>query len=370
MAVAGSVVGSLLTVGGLAAAGVFRPRIVEFPVTQPAPYRSDIAIKYAVSEATNIPVITRQIQPALARVEATIPLGKLTGTAVALTADGYFLTSADLLGRPDGITMVLANGKKLRAEVIGVDRYTNLGVIRAVDAGTVLVPTMGADIALVSGSDAIVVSAADSNAKGPTVARGVVSSTGLRYTLPNGILLHDLVLTDANISLGVRGGVLIDSSGAVVGVIPTIGKDENGTERLILATPIAVALEIGERIIRYGYPADPVLGITGITLPPEQATALGITGGVRVDAVVPGSPAQVFGLAAGDVVITLDNTPVESMSTLVLALRRHAPGDVVRVGFLRNGTVETVAPFLGRPTKETGPAAPSAPTTTTTPTKS
>lgn len=363
LAALGGLVGSTATVGALAFSGALAPRVIERSVVLPTAKTSEIALTYPLAGSSSVPDIARKIQPALARVEMATPLETISGSAIALRSDGYFLTSAELVVRAEGLTVVLANGKRRKAQLVGVDRYTNLGVIKTVDPiENQSIPSFNTDSLLLLGSDTIVVTAADTNSTGPTVAKGVISSTGLRATLPNGVVLHDLVLTDANISLGARGGVLIDVTGSVVAVISTIGKDDTGNERLIYATPITIAKDVGERIIRYGHPADPVLGITGITLPPDQAVLLGITSGVRVDAVVPGSPAQLFGLTAGDVVTTIDGAPIESWSTLVLALRRRSGGDSVLLGFVRSTATDLVTVILGSPKPE--PGATSSTTTT------
>ena len=364
VATLGGLIGSAATVGSLALAGRLAPQVIERALVQPTAKIADIALSSRAPEVSNVPDIARKIQPALARVEMVTLLGKVSGTAVALRSDGYFLTSAELLGQPEGLTIVLSNGKRRKAAIVGFDRYTNLGVIKTVDPlENQSVPNFNTDSLLLLGSDTIVVTAADPNSAGPTVAKGLISSTGLRSTLPNGVVLQDLVLTDANISLGARGGVLIDASGSVVAVIPTIGKDDTGNDRLIYATPIAIAKDVGERIVRFGHPADPVLGITGITLPPDQALVLGITSGVRVDAVVPGSPANLFGLTSGDVLTTIDGASIESWSTLVLSLRRRSGGDRVLLGFVRAGAADLVTVILGSPKPDLAATT----TTTTTP---
>ena len=74
--------------------------------------------------------IARRVEPALARVEVTTTVGRQTGTAVAVRTEGVFLTSADLLANSTDVTLVLTDGERLKATLVGVDRVTNLGVLR------------------------------------------------------------------------------------------------------------------------------------------------------------------------------------------------------------------------------------------------
>lgn len=343
------VLASLLTVGGLALTGVLDGRVVE-RITEPtsAPRSLEATTQPALlTTGPDVAAIARRVEPTLARIEVTTNTGRQTGTAVAVRTDGVFLTSADLLVNSTDVTLTLTDGERLKASVVGVDRVTNLGVLR-IAAKATTTPTWGDSSGLVFGADAIVVGAAEQNARSPSVAKGVVSAVGATYVLDDGTTLHDLIQTDANMVRGTKGGVLLSGSGTVVGIITTVGKDETGSDRTGFAMPIEYARALAESYIQYGHPSPVWLGIVGRTLPKDQADSLGIPGGVQVDTVAAQSPAQVAGIAAGDIIVAADQRPVDTWSAMNLALRRLDPGDMLPLTIRRGEeTVQTLT-FVSR----------------------
>jgi S1-C subfamily serine protease len=347
------IIASVMTVGALTLVGAF-DRTAAVPTRS---YTSAIGANRGFEVATtpaslstlstDPSTMARRVEPGLARVEVTTKSGRLTGTAVAVRADGFFLTSAELL-QNDDVWLTTADGNRSRATVIGVDRVTNLGVLRS-ESDKVTVATWGTSGGMVAGADALIVSAADSNARSPSVARGLISATGVRYTLDDGTVLHDLVRTDANLVPAAVGGVMLDRDGAVIGIVTTIGKDPAGAARTGYAMPIEYAKALAESYIVFGHPAPVWLGVVGTTLSKEQADSLGITGGVMIDSVTPQSPAQIANLQPGDVIVAIDNKPVDTWSTMNLALRSLDPGDALNITFRRGVDTVQQLTFVARP---------------------
>ena len=354
------VLASLLTVSGLALTGALDGRVVERITEAASGPRSLEATTQPALLTTGTPDvagIARRVEPALARLEVTTTVGRQTGTAVAVRTDGVFLTSADLLVNATDVTLVLTDGERLKATLVGVDRVTNLGVLR-IAAKATTAPTWGDSAALVFGSDAIVVGAAEQNARSPSVAKGVVSAVGATYVLDDGTTLHDLIQTDANMVRGTKGGVLLSGNGSVVGIITTVGKDETGSDRTGFAMPIEYARALAESYIQYGHPSPVWLGIVGRTLPKDRADSLGVPGGVQVDTVAAQSPAQVAGIAAGDIIVAADQRPVETWSAMNLALRRLDPGDMLPLTIRRGDeTLQTLTFVSRQPESYTDPPA-------------
>jgi S1-C subfamily serine protease len=350
------VVSGLLTatlmLGGLALSGAFDRRVIERvyePQGTPRAFEAATQPALLANGAPDVAAVARRVEPALARLEVTTQVGRQTGTAVAVRTDGVFLTSADVLAGATDVSLVLGDGEKVPATLVGVDRVTNLGVLR-ISGHATTVPTWGDSSGLMFGSDAVVVGAAEQNARSPSVAKGVVSAIGATYVLDDGTTLHDLVQTDANMVRGTKGGVLLSGSGAVVGIITTVGKDEAGVERTGFAMPIEYARALAESYIQYGHPSPVWLGIVGRTLPRAQADGLGIPGGVQVDTIAPQSPAQLAGIAAGDIIVAVNNEPVDTWSAMNLVLRRLDPGDLLPLTIQRGSdTVQTLTYVARQP---------------------
>jgi S1-C subfamily serine protease len=349
IAATAGLVGSSLTVAVLFLGGAFDRQVVRQVYEPPSVAAQNFEVAAgSTSPGETVAAMARRAEPALARVEVSTPLGRQAGTAVAVRREGYYLTSADLLAHKDDVWLVLPNEQSVRATVVGVDRVTNLGVLRA-GGDPVAVPTWGSSPALVAGADAVVVGAAERGARGPSVAKGVVSAVGVRYQLDDGTTLHDLIRTDANMIPGSKGGVLLDSAGAVVGIITTIGKDEAGVERIGFAMPIEYASALADSFILFGHPAPVWLGIVGRTLPRDQADQLGIPGGVAIDTVVPQSPAALAGIAPNDIIVAVDGTPIDTWSAMNLALRRLNPGDPLTLTIQRGGETVGALTYVARP---------------------
>jgi serine protease DegS len=208
---------------------------------------------------------------------------------------------------------------------------------------------LGASAGLQAGLEAVIVSAGDSNDRSPSVARSLISAVGVRCQLADGTILHDLLRTDTNLTPAYTGGVLLDSDGAVIAIVTTIGKDSTGVARLGYAMPIEYAKALADSYIAFGHPAPVWLGVVGTTLPKDRADSLGIPGGVLVDAVSPQSPAQVANLLPGDIVVAIDSTPVDNWSTMNLALRSLEAGDPVSITIRRGPDTFKAFTFLGRP---------------------
>lgn len=358
---AGGLVGSLVTVGLLAVVGAFDTRVVQQRIEAP---RGPEQLQYVSTGfdtgTADAAAVARRTEPALVRLEASTPVGPMVGTAVAVSPE-YLLTSADVLRRAEPgkpLVTVTPDGDRAEAEVVAEDRYTNLAVLH-VPGASLPVPSWGTSDGLVAGSDVLVVGAAEANARSATVSRGVISSVGIRTTVDNGVTLHDLLRLDANMAPVTRGGVVLDLNGMVVGVVPTIGEDDAGAERIGLATPIELARGVADSIVRYGRPTEVWLGIDGQSLTAEEASALNLGGGALVTSVTPQGPAQVAGLAQGDVITAVDKAPVDTFTALILALRSHSPGEPVVVNIVRGGEIRLVPIYLGRrPAAEQQQAAP------------
>lgn len=354
LGITSGIIASVMTVGGMALAGAFHRSAApqhSYAQTLGASRAFGVSTTPAtlVTATTDVSTNARRVEPGLALVEVTTKSGRLTGTAVAVRSDGFFLTSADLLQQKDDVWLTMSDGKRSRATVVGVDRVTNLGVLRTTEINKVTLPTWGASSGLLAGADAVVVGAADSNARSPSVARGLISAVGVRYTLEDGTTLHDLLRTDAYLTAASTGSVLLDADGAVIGIVTTVGKDSTGVARLGYATPIEYAKALADSYIIFGHPAPVWLGVNGTTLTKDRADSLGIPGGVLVDTVSPQSPAQVATLAPGDVIVAMDNRPVDTWSTMNLVLRSLEAGDGVTITVRRGADTIQTFTFLGRP---------------------
>jgi S1-C subfamily serine protease len=233
-----------------------------------------------------------------------------SGSAVALSRDGYLVTSAHVVAGGDGGRLDLADGRRLRFRVQGRDPLSDLAVLVA-EHGDLEPARLGDAAALKVGQ--LVVAIGNPLGLAGSVTAGVVSALGRSLPARSGDqvrVIDDVIQTDAALNPGNSGGALADSAGRVVGINTALAGVGLG-----LAVPInATTQRIIGALVRDGRVRRAHLGVAGASrpIPPRWEGALGRRQGLEVVEVVKGSPADAAGLRAGDIIIEVDGRPVES----------------------------------------------------------
>jgi S1-C subfamily serine protease len=341
IAVVSGLVGAVLTVGVVAATGGLQEKVVEHdaPVEKVAVSPTFASFPTTTSDVV---AIARAVGPAIARVQVTGRSGVVTGSAVAYRSDGFFLTNAHLLTDASSVAVALADGSTFDGAIVGTDEWTDVAVVH-IDAHDVPPATIGSTATLQVGQQAIAVGAPVDDSGEPSVSVGVISALGRRVESTGGTTLHDMLATDARFGRDASGGALVDASGAVIGLSTVVSNDGADAAAMTLsyATPIEVATGVADDIITTGKAHHVWLGVEGNDLPATQAKALSVPGGAVVTKVTDDSPAAKAGLQTGDVITAINGTSVTSISSLVLSLRGHAPGEQVTIDYIRGASHRT-----------------------------
>jgi S1-C subfamily serine protease len=262
-----------------------------------------------------------------------VPAG--AGSAVALTPDGFLLTSAHVVAGPGRTGRAsFVDGRELRFEVIGVDRLSDLAVLR-VDPGASLTPAaLGEAEKLRVGQ--LVVAIGNPNGFAGSVTAGVVSALGRSLPARAGRTMRyidNVIQTDAALNPGNSGGALVDSAARVVGINTAVAGVGLG-----LAVPINVATRrIVGALMRDGRVRRAFIGIAGAPrpLPPHARVKLGRTAGVEIVDVTPGGPAQRAGLRPEDLIVSLGEAEVNRVDDVQRLMTEDAIGRRLRVRVLR-----------------------------------
>ncbi len=162
--------------------------------------------------------VTAKVLPTLARVDAATPTGTISGTAVVFRSDGYLLTTAEVVTGAHALTAQLSNGTTLPATLVGVDVASDVAVLKV--AQTQLQAAVLADeddIAL--GEPAMAIDCISGRPSTPDVSLGLVSALGRRVSSGNGTVLGDMIQTNVRPAPNDAAAVLVDSTGAVLGLI-------------------------------------------------------------------------------------------------------------------------------------------------------
>jgi len=294
--------------------------------------------------------------------------GTATGSGVIFDANGLILTNHHVVaGNPSKLTVNLKDGRSFDATVYGVDTLTDLAIVKVDQTGLPTAP-IGDSSTIQVGQQAIAIGSPLGTFT-DSVTSGIVSALGRSIPVDSGVL-NNLIQTDTAINPGNSGGPLLDPSGKVIGINTAVASQSQGIGFAIpidIARPLLAQASAGEALAR------PWLGIRFQTIDPKikQANDLpvgagawiptaaslsapdpngqGLAGGAAQshDSVVPGSPAALAGLVAGDIITAVDGTALDATHPLDMVTSQLAPGKTVTLDVLRNGQTTKVSVVLG-----------------------
>lgn len=293
--------------------------------------------------------------PAIARVEARKPDGVVNGTAVIVRTDGYLLATSDCVDGAEQLGVWLADGRHLDATLVGRDRESDVAVLKVEGAELPVATLLDGDVddVVTFGDPTVVIDAAPAGGPTPALADGFVSDTSRRVDGDEGTLFGVVqVSTSPRPTAPGTGQVLLDETGAVIGLVSSRGQAEGDAAAdasglvVQFATPIDHARHVADQIIEAGRVATPLLGVTGIDVAGSDADRYGASAGLKVETVEGGTPAAEAGLAPDDVVVEVNGEPVAGLNDLVVALRTHRPGDAVSIVYVRKGIRQVATAVL------------------------
>ncbi len=266
------------------------------------------------------------------------------GSGFFVDVDGHIVTNNHVVEDADKVRVRLANGDEIDAEVVGVDPLTDLAVLKVDTEKTYPYVEFAEGVNLRVGD--WVVAVGNPFGLGGTVTSGIVSAIG-GQNRENQYL--DFIQIDAPINRGNSGGPTFDLKGRVVGVNTAIFSPNGGSVGIGFAIPAKVARETVAQLIANGSVTRGWLGIQLDEITTELAAALELKSrnGVLVNDVIDGTPAAKAGLEAGDVIVEIESSKVNSPNELSRRVASYAPGDKVRVKVLRDGKNKTVNVTLG-----------------------
>ncbi|PJA94162.1 MAG: hypothetical protein CO133_00420 [Candidatus Komeilibacteria bacterium CG_4_9_14_3_um_filter_37_5] len=273
------------------------------------------------------------------------------GTGFIISHDGIILTNKHVVEDEQATySVILANGKKYEATVLGRDAFNDLAVIKIAEKN---LPTLQlGDSGKIKIGETVV---AIGNALGEysnTVTTGIVSGLGREIEAGNGLSsekLEGVIQTDAAINPGNSGGPLLNLYGQVIGINTAV----NQAGQLIgFAIPINTAKQVVDSVNKYGKIVRPFLGVRYVILNDAIAQqnkidfnygALIIRGQNREElAVMPGSPADLAGLVENDIILEINNVKLDRELSLAKEVAKHQPGDKITLKVCHRGQTQDV----------------------------
>jgi serine protease Do len=259
-----------------------------------------------------------------------------SGTGFIIDAQGHILTNHHVIEGAERLTVKLADGRSLRAEVVGSDPDTDIALIR-VDASSALPHAQLGDSSNLRVGE-WVCAIGNPLAYEHTVTVGVVSFVGRKLFDSS---LDNYIQTDAAISFGNSGGPLINARGQVIGINSAISRQASN---IGFAVPINQAKSVIPQLIDIGRVMRGYIGVTLRAVDPDLQNSLKISraDGALVQDVTAGSPGARAGLRPYDVIVSVDGAPVKSDDSLIRDIAARQPGSIAKLEFVRDGRARQI----------------------------
>jgi serine protease DegQ len=268
------------------------------------------------------------------------------GSGVIVSPDGYILTNHHVVEAADQIEVALADGRKAKAHVIGSDPETDVAVIKIELPGKLPAITFGHPEQAQVGD--MVLAIGNPFGVGQTVTMGIISALKRDHLGLN--TFESFIQTDAAINPGNSGGALVDTNGSLIGINSAIYSPNGGSLGIGFAIPANTAKNTMEQIIKHGSVTRGWIGAAVQELTPELAESfkLGNIKGVLITETIRNSPAEKAGVRRGDILIAIDDQPIESWSAMLETVANLPPGKDVLVKLMRDGEAVNLKLKIGK----------------------
>lgn len=271
--------------------------------------------------------------------------GQSAGSGFVIDSSGIVITNNHVIGEANDITVIFADGRRLKAEVVGKDPKIDVAVLRVKSDTPLKAVRFGdSDRARVG---EWVMAIGNPFGLGGSVSIGIVSAKNRR--IESGPY-DNYIQTDAAINRGNSGGPLFNMQGEVIGINTAILSPSGGSVGIGFSVPSALALPVIDQLRQFGETRRGWLGVRIQNVDDATAEALGLgrARGALIAGIDDRGPAKPAGLEAGDVIVQFDGRDVRDSTELPRIVAATPVGKEVDVRIVRKGKEETRKVTLGR----------------------
>ncbi|RMG71613.1 MAG: Do family serine endopeptidase [Bacteroidetes bacterium] len=264
-----------------------------------------------------------------------------TGSGVIISDDGYIVTNNHVIDKADDIEVTLHDNRTFKADLVGVDPSTDLALLK-IEGDDLSAVTLGNSDDVRVGQWVLAIG--NPFNLNSTVTAGIVSAKARNINiLRDQSAIESFIQTDAAVNPGNSGGALVDLNGNLIGINTAIASPTGSYSGYSFAVPVSIVRKVMEDLLQYGTVQRGYLGVIIRSLDATLAREhdLDITEGVYVDSLVSNSAAEAAGIEKGDVILSVDGTPVRQSSELIAAVGTRRPGDKVELQVQRDGKEKT-----------------------------
>lgn len=279
------------------------------------------------------------VGPSIVRVEAR---RRFPATGIVWRRDGIIVTAHHVIEQDDNMRLGLPSGETVTAALVGRDPTTDLAVLRATTPE--LIPPVWAEPDVASLRLGHLALALGRPGRSVQATLGIISGRGESWRTPAGGLMDHYIQTDIVMYPGFSGGPLVNAAGQIVGL-----NTSALLRGLSLTVPVATMRRVVEMLLAHGKIRRGYLGIStqAVRLPAVLKESLQQETGLLVMTVEPNSPAEQGGLLLGDVVVSMDGTPVRHPDDLLTCLSADRIRTAVLVRLVRGGELQERSIVIG-----------------------
>lgn len=264
----------------------------------------------------------------------------------------YILTNSHVIDNATSIKVKFTNDNIENVELVGNDSYSDIAVLKVAKDKVLKIAEIGTNENLRVGDTVFAIGAPLDNEYSWTVTRGILSGKDRLVDVSvsntaSADWVMSVIQTDAAINSGNSGGPLANSNGEVIGVT-NMKLVSDGVEGMGFAIPIEDAINYAKQLRENGKIERPFIGISMLDSSDTFNLAryrinldTSLEGAVVIET-QKGSPAADAKLQIGDVITKIEDYEVTSVARLKYYLYKYAPGDKIKITYVRNGKTETV----------------------------
>ena len=285
------------------------------------------------------------------------------GSGFVFDKKGHIITNAHVIDDATKTVVTFLDGRSYNAEIIGIDKYTDIGVIKVNADLKLLHPLSLGDSANLKVGEPVTAIGNPFGLSG-SMTSGIISQMGRLLPSDSGYSIPDVIQTDAAINPGNSGGPLLNMRGEIVGINTAIQSTTGEFTGVGFAIPSQTIVKIVPTLINEGEYKHPWIGISGRDIDLDMANVLGLKDaiGFLIITVVEDSPASDAGLIGsdktikvegreysigGDVIVSVDGIDVRKIDDILIHLQRvKIIGDEMVLEVLRDGRTTNVTIVL------------------------
>ena len=269
-----------------------------------------------------------------------------SGSGVIISEDGYIVTNNHVIAGSDKIEVILNDRRTYEAEIIGADASTDVALLKIKEKGLPYLPYGNSDAVRVGEWALAVGNPFNLNS---TVTAGIISAKG-RNNILNGNKrpIESFIQTDAAVNPGNSGGALVNTEGELIGINTAIASNNGSYQGYSFAVPVNIVKKVVSDMVEFGTVQRAYIGVSIQDIDAKFASDKNLKQltGVYVNGLTTGGSAEEAGILEGDVITSIQDIAINSVSELQEQISRYRPGDKISVNVTRNNKTVIVPVVL------------------------